>query len=56
MRHTDYGCFVEFALEQLHEPRLHLLVERRGCLIEYYDRRLLNKQARKRGALLLAPR
>jgi len=56
VRHTDYGRFVEFTFEQLHEPRLHFIVERGGCLIEYYDRRLLDKEACKRRALLLAPR
>jgi hypothetical protein len=56
MRNTDYGRFVEFALEQLHQPRLHLVVECGGCLIEYYDRRLLDEEACKRRTLLLTPR
>jgi hypothetical protein len=56
VHHADNGRLVELALEQLHQTRLNFRVKRGGCFIEYRDRRLLNEQAGKRDALLLAPR
>jgi hypothetical protein len=56
VRHADHGRLIEFAFEQLHEPRLNFPIKARGSLIEDRDRWFLNKQARKGGALLLTAR